>query len=810
MPNRPKQGMAEQACSLYKITKTRRIDIVVALQSSLHGRETVVHSAVILNEGQLQLRGGMMVGSVKGREKRWTVESRKGFMAYHCIGRSECQSGGTQTGKSFLTAPEQKKLITCPEAIQGPRTTVYMRVDNAVWNKQCRKLAVLRAVKGSVHDPRNLAPVVSHAACGDGLSQGRRQSRTPTRNLAIDMDRSVDSCVCHTCYRPSVRWRNAQAAASRDSIGRGQLQATSSRDTMSFSQDHLQVSGDDQLRSNAPVPPPTCHIPIEIGDGQAALAPPPPPPPPPPLDPRHWPRGPPPGLRAHMLNFGVDSHPPPPPLMGPSYAPAAPYPPPPPMAPYPSHHSHDHGGRGGACAARWGLGSGTSGLFGHSHGHHAHPGHHHGGPHAHVRGRGRGGRGGHWGRREPSPPISPLKPAVHRLDEEASYRLEVIVPGAQLSKLFVEFQSADDGEQSQLTISGFVPHAFNLSTIHGRQVAPDYFSGSFQHVASFSEAVDGDGIKPILKAGILSITIPKLLKSHDDSMMPIRVKHQHNAENDDEVKDDDWQDVGKESNKGETRLPDLSVGESSATKRPQNLQPMQRDDPQQTQAEMSSIRSNNDEVENTQQSTAQCGKTETETKSRGTSASKDLYGRHHSSGGALANYQMQLSLLEQQNLKRRLMARQQESAETGQMEAGTGLSGDPVSRRPDAIPGLQGRTPADLQMQLMLLEQQNKRLRFTTRQPKLAEEGPMELIGTCMNKLTVAASWLLGTWPEVPFIHRSDSITLLRTVASRRRQGGAEGASNCSNSTGNPRGVVPNYGVGQPAQHAARAGRSVA
>ena len=77
-------------------------------------------------------------------------------------------------------------------------------------------------------------------------------------------------------------------------------------------------------------------------------------------------------------------------------------------------------------------------------------------------------------------------------------------------------------------------------------------------------------------------------------------------------------------------------------------------------------------------------------------------------GGALADYQMQLMLLEQQNKRRLAMARQEQDV------AGPQTSG--VEEMPHQTPNVQGTALEDYQMQLMLLEQQNKRRLMMARQ----------------------------------------------------------------------------------------------
>jgi len=77
-------------------------------------------------------------------------------------------------------------------------------------------------------------------------------------------------------------------------------------------------------------------------------------------------------------------------------------------------------------------------------------------------------------------------------------------------------------------------------------------------------------------------------------------------------------------------------------------------------------------------------------------------------GGALADYQMQLMLLEQQNKRRLAMARQEQDV------AGPQTGG--VEEMPQPNWNVQGTALEDYQMQLMLLEQQNKRRLMMARQ----------------------------------------------------------------------------------------------
>ena len=84
-------------------------------------------------------------------------------------------------------------------------------------------------------------------------------------------------------------------------------------------------------------------------------------------------------------------------------------------------------------------------------------------------------------------------------------------------------------------------------------------------------------------------------------------------------------------------------------------------------------------------------------------------------GGALEDYQMQLMLLEQQNKRRLMMARQEQNVASAPL-AGVAE----VSQKPKPKPSAQGTALDDYERQLMLLEQQNKSRLAMARQVKAA------------------------------------------------------------------------------------------
>lgn len=103
-------------------------------------------------------------------------------------------------------------------------------------------------------------------------------------------------------------------------------------------------------------------------------------------------------------------------------------------------------------------------------------------------------------------------PAVNVLDTDKSYEVELAAPGHTKE----DFKISLDGE-GNLVIDMEKKFDNNAEKKHGRYLRREFSYSKFQQVLTLPEDADREKIEAKVEDGVLSVSIPKIVKTKDEN-----------------------------------------------------------------------------------------------------------------------------------------------------------------------------------------------------------------------------------------------------------------------------------------------------